>query len=101
MNRAAIRRVGKIYRTEDGGTVIDGWHIDYSTTSETPRIFATPEQGFTEEGLKWVAEVVGAMPSGPPLQTELDPNAPVFGGWSVRELAEISLAVGEGTEIPS
>ena len=83
---------------EDGITVIEGWHV-------APGV-ADPKHEFREytdaDWLAWwvhLAEQQHHIDAGtvePP-----DPDAEVFVGWTLRELAELSVTLGEGATLPS
>jgi hypothetical protein len=71
-------QIGRVYSTEDGGIVIQGWSVDMSDVdADVPALGPIP---------------IGRLLDGQPL----DPDEAILGGWAPRELAEVSIQLGEG-----
>ena len=97
--RVAIKRIGKVYVDEDGGTVVDGWTIDASVLDDyEPRILTTEEAEDAIEAWTrfcaeraWLAHVGQLEPA--------DGDQEVFTGWTLKELAKLSIELGEGATL--
>lgn len=94
---AAIHRVGKIYIDPHTGlTVLDGWHIAPGVDDPEP----LTSEWTDEDARAWIAHCVEQarrVTEGdiePP-----DPDTEVIRGWTLRELAELSVTLGEGTTL--
>jgi hypothetical protein len=99
--RAAIHRIGKVYMREDGMTVIDGWHIGPALGAPPPSLLTDQEQ--QELGQRWAEETVRAAQErqerGDEPSEPADPDTEVIQGWTLRELAELSVTLGEGATL--